>query len=281
MFMELWILHLLCKRPEVFTIPWTFQKLNSFLKYTLDIDYKYINVVRDLFHVYLNRCEFHSLRLHIDKANYTHGHIHTSAQMCIPWIKCVLEQSWKTNSQSSQPTQLLKYFKYTTDWVFVLVEFVFKTHVRRISFPTRIFEWPIESNYRYALNWGATQLPINQSIAHVYQRTISVETHCWTANQKELSALPDPLHANQWLFYKRNQENNANITPTKRSIVSCSSLCQWHSLIFGHRLLIFYGSCLHITCHLFNHRLQFQYWDQFNVFSPTISGRSLDMCYQA
>ena len=26
-------LHLLCMRPEVFMIPWTFQKLNSFLKY--------------------------------------------------------------------------------------------------------------------------------------------------------------------------------------------------------------------------------------------------------
>ena len=28
-------LHLLCKRPEAFMIPWTFQKLNSFLKYLL------------------------------------------------------------------------------------------------------------------------------------------------------------------------------------------------------------------------------------------------------
>ena len=47
MFMESWIiwvsckvnvkpygLHLLWKRPEVFIIPWTLQKLNSFLKYT-------------------------------------------------------------------------------------------------------------------------------------------------------------------------------------------------------------------------------------------------------
>ena len=43
MFMKSWILwvsckvnmkHLLCKGPEVFMIPWTFQKLNSLLKYT-------------------------------------------------------------------------------------------------------------------------------------------------------------------------------------------------------------------------------------------------------
>ena len=26
--------YLLCKRPEVFMIPWTFQKLNLFLKWT-------------------------------------------------------------------------------------------------------------------------------------------------------------------------------------------------------------------------------------------------------
>ena len=47
MFMESWILrvsykvnvkpfrfHLLCKRPKVFMIPWTFQKMNSFHRYT-------------------------------------------------------------------------------------------------------------------------------------------------------------------------------------------------------------------------------------------------------
>ena len=31
-------LHLLCTRPEVFMIPWTFQKLNSFLKYYIEHD---------------------------------------------------------------------------------------------------------------------------------------------------------------------------------------------------------------------------------------------------
>ena len=33
---------------------------------------------------------------------------HTSAQMGIPRIKCVLEELWKTNSQNLQPTQVLK-----------------------------------------------------------------------------------------------------------------------------------------------------------------------------
>ena len=33
---------------------------------------------------------------------------HTNTQMGIPCIKCVLEELWKTNSQNSQPTQVLK-----------------------------------------------------------------------------------------------------------------------------------------------------------------------------
>ena len=37
---------------------------------------------------------------------------HTSDQMGIPCIKCVLEELWKTNSQNSQLTQVLKYLKY-------------------------------------------------------------------------------------------------------------------------------------------------------------------------
>ena len=37
---------------------------------------------------------------------------HTSAQMGISCIKCVLEEVWKANSQNSQPTQFLRYFKY-------------------------------------------------------------------------------------------------------------------------------------------------------------------------
>ena len=38
MFMESWILRVSCKRPEVFMIRWTFQKLKSFLNYLrLDI----------------------------------------------------------------------------------------------------------------------------------------------------------------------------------------------------------------------------------------------------
>ena len=36
---------------------------------------------------------------------------HTSAQMGISCIKCVLEDVWKTNSQNSQPTQLVRYFE--------------------------------------------------------------------------------------------------------------------------------------------------------------------------
>ena len=37
---------------------------------------------------------------------------HTSAQMDISCIKCVLEEFLKTNSQNSQRTQFLRYFKY-------------------------------------------------------------------------------------------------------------------------------------------------------------------------
>ena len=37
---------------------------------------------------------------------------HTSAQMRISCIKCVLEEFLNTNSQNSQPTQFLRYFKY-------------------------------------------------------------------------------------------------------------------------------------------------------------------------
>ena len=37
---------------------------------------------------------------------------HTSARMGIPCIKCVLEELCKTYSQNSQPTQVLRYFKY-------------------------------------------------------------------------------------------------------------------------------------------------------------------------
>ena len=55
--------------------------------------------------------------------------------------------------------------------------------------------------------------------------TIGVETHCVTANQKGLSALPDLFRGNQSLFSKQNQEHNENIIPTKRFIVSFPSLC--------------------------------------------------------
>ena len=36
----------------------------------------------------------------------------TSAQMDTPCIKCFLEEFWKTNSQNSQTTEILRYFKY-------------------------------------------------------------------------------------------------------------------------------------------------------------------------
>ena len=61
------------------------------------------------------------------------------------------------------------------------------------------------------------QLPATQSITHVYQRS------SWTANQNGLSAF-GPLHANQWSFYKQNQEHSTNI-PTKCCIVSFPFLC--------------------------------------------------------
>ena len=57
------------------------------------------------------------------------------------------------------------------------------------------------------------------------QRSIRVKTHCWAANQKGLSVLPNPLHANQWLFYKLNQARNVSIIPTICFIISFSSLC--------------------------------------------------------
>ena len=37
---------------------------------------------------------------------------HTSAQMGISCIRFVLQEFWNTNSQNSQPTQFLRYFKY-------------------------------------------------------------------------------------------------------------------------------------------------------------------------
>ena len=37
---------------------------------------------------------------------------HTSAQMDILCIHCALEEVCKANSQNSQPTQFLRYFKY-------------------------------------------------------------------------------------------------------------------------------------------------------------------------
>ena len=37
---------------------------------------------------------------------------HTSDQMGISCIKCVMKEFWKPNTQNSQSTQFLKYFKY-------------------------------------------------------------------------------------------------------------------------------------------------------------------------
>ena len=42
-----------------------------------------------------------------------------------------------------------------------------------------------------------------------------------------------------------------NIIP-KNALSFFSSLCQWHSLIFVHRCVIFHVSCLHTPWHLFN-----------------------------
>ena len=43
---------------------------------------------------------------------YFNKFFHTSSQMGISSIRCVLEESWKANSQNSQPNQFLRYFKY-------------------------------------------------------------------------------------------------------------------------------------------------------------------------
>ena len=56
---------------------------------------------------------------------------HTSIQMGISCIKCVLEELWKDNSQNSQLTQALRYFKYIS-----LIELITKycIHVFCIQF---------------------------------------------------------------------------------------------------------------------------------------------------
>ena len=100
--------------------------------------------------------------------------------------------------------------------------------------------------------------------------TICIETHCWTANQKCLSALLDLLRANQWLFYKQIQEHNAG----KCFIVSFPSLCLNDTPLFLLLLSDIRISCLHIPWYLF-------VVDQCNVSSPIIIDRSLDLCNQA
>ena len=60
-------------------------------------------------------------------------------------------------------------------------------------------------------------------------------------------------YVNQCLFHYWNQDNSENIIPQNALfIVSFSFLCQWHSLIFGHRCETFHVSWLHIPLHLFN-----------------------------
>ena len=83
----------------------------------------------------------------------------------------------------------------------IRVENALKTHVIRISFPTRISK--IQSKPTFDTRWTAVQriyLLTNQLLkySNAVQRTIHVETHCWTANQKDSIALPDLLHVNQW-----------------------------------------------------------------------------------
>ena len=83
----------------------------------------------------------------------------------------------------------------------IRVENALKTHVIRISFPTRISK--IQSKPTFDTRWTAVQriyLLTNQLLKYnnAVQRTIHVETHCWTANQKGSIALADLLHLNQW-----------------------------------------------------------------------------------
>ena len=83
----------------------------------------------------------------------------------------------------------------------IRVENALKTHVIRISFPTRISK--IQSKPTFDTRGTAVQriyLLTNQLLKYnnAVQRTIHVETHCWTANQKGSIALPDLLHVNQW-----------------------------------------------------------------------------------
>ena len=67
----------------------------------------------------------------------------------------------------------------------IRVENALKTHVKRISFPTRISKI--------------------QSKPTIHMR--------WTANQKGSSALPDLLRVNQWLFHYWNQDNSEKHFP--------------------------------------------------------------------
>ena len=167
----------------------------------------------------------------------------------------------------------------------IRVENALKTHVKRISFPTRISK--IQPKPTIHMRWTAVQrsyLLTNQQLkySNAVQRTIRVETHGWTANQKGSSALPDLLRVNQWLFHSWNQDNSENIFPQNALfIVSFSFLCQWHSLIFGHRCEIFHVSWLHIPLHLFNIGYNSTMWTSSSCsVQPYQTGSIVDLCYQ-
>ena len=68
-------------------------------------------------------------------------------------------------------------------------------------------------------------------------------------------------YVNQCLFHYWNQDNSENIIQQNALfIVSFSFLCQWHSLIFGHRCETFHVSWPHIPLHLFNIGYNFTMW---------------------
>ena len=136
----------------------------------------------------------------------------------------------------------------------IRVESALKTHVIRISFPTQISN--VQSKFtismRVELQHNAVTCLTNRYAMHInaVQRTIRVKTHCWTANQKGLSVLPNPLHANQWLFYKQNQARNATLSQLN-ALSFPFLLCVSMTLIYFCPLL------RDISCQLFSHPMLF------------------------
>ena len=83
-------------------------------------------------------------------------------------------------------------------------------------------------------------------------------------------------YVNQCLFHYWNQDNSENIIPQNALfIVYFSVLCQWHSLIFGHRCETFHVSWPHIPLHLFNISYNFTMWTSSSCSVHQVRGSLL------